>query len=200
MQLLNLLINFLFHPQCLSSSIQREWSEEAGGLRTRITKARTQSLELQFLGCQEKAKRTSFSKLCKPFSFSKSGCQLKKSVLSYLVSVMKMGSQRHWKIMGNFFLYCEMIFRELIRPQLTYTHSVPSLGESSRTLVAIVWTNCISTTISTSCLQSFALIDICDVKTHVVLSIQFSPAWIMEKLSRALLYWQTAKMMKCRWG
>ena len=103
MQLLNLLINFLFHPQCLSSSIQREWSEEAGGLRTRITKARTQSLELQFLGCQEKAKRTSFSKLCKPFSFSKSGCQLKKSVLSYLVSVMKMGSQRHWKIMGNFF-------------------------------------------------------------------------------------------------
>ena len=128
--------------------------------------------------------------------FSSSGCKFKKSVLSYLVSCMKMGSRRHrlfWKIMGNFFLYNEMIVRELIKPQLTYTHSVPSLGESSRTLVAIVWTNCISTTISTSCLQSFALIDIWDVKTNVVSSIQFSPAWIMEKLSPTLLYWKRLK-------
>ena len=169
-----------------------------------MTKARTQSLELQFLECQEKAKKTSsFSKLCKPFFFSSSTCQLKKSGLSQFVSGMKMGCQRHWlfwKIMGEFFLFCEMIFRELIRPQLTYTYSIPSLGESSRTLVAIVWTNCVSTTISTSCLQGFALIDIWDVKTNVVSSIQFSPAWIMEKLSPTLLYWQKAKMMKCRCG
>lgn len=127
---------------------------------------------------------------------------------------MKMGCQRHWlfwKIMGDFFLYCEMIVRELIRPQLTYTYSVPSLGESSRTLVAIVWTNCISTTISTSCLQSFALIDIWDVKTNVVSSIQFSPGWIMEKRSPTLLYWKRLKwwnvgavkyhrMMNGRWN
>ena len=118
---------------------------------------------------------------------------------------MKMSCQRHWlfwKIMGDFFLYCEMIFRELIKPQLTYTYSVPSLGESSRTLVAIVWTNCISTTISTSCLQSFALIDIWDVKTNFVSSIQFSPAWIMEKLSPTFLYskrlkWWNVGAVKC---
>ena len=98
-----------------------------------------------------------------------------------------------WENYGKFFLYCEMIFREFIKPQLTYTHSVPSLGESSRTLVAIVWTNCVSTTISTSCLQGFALIDIWDVKTNVVSSIQFSRAWIMEKLSPTLLYWKRLK-------